>query len=69
MKTLMLLAACWVGLAVSPVAQPLGEDLDQAAQTALQQWRFEPGEKDGKAVLVQVDVKTAFTMPKSKGGR
>src|SRR5206468_7540531 len=51
------------------VVQPLDEDLDQAAHKALQQWRFEPGKKDGKAVLVQVDVKMFFTMPKRKGGR
>jgi TonB family protein len=44
------------------VVQSLDESLDEAALKALQQWRFEPGKKDGKAVLVQIDVKMAFTM-------
>ena|SRR5439155_26940132 len=44
------------------VVQSLDESLDEVARKALQQWRFEPGKKDGKAVLVQVDVKMAFTM-------
>jgi len=43
------------------VVQSLDDSLDEAALKALQQWRFEPGKKDGKAVLVQIDVKMAFT--------
>jgi TonB family protein len=43
------------------VVQSLDESLDEVARKALQQWRFEPGKKDGKAVLVQIDVKMAFT--------
>ncbi|RPI55311.1 MAG: energy transducer TonB [Acidobacteria bacterium] len=42
------------------VIKPLDEDLDRAALDALKQWRFAPGEKDGKAVLVQIDVMFAF---------
>ena len=44
------------------VVQSLDESLDEVARKALQQWRFEPGKKDGQAVLVQIDVKMAFTM-------
>jgi TonB family protein len=36
--------------------------LDQAAIEALEQWRFKPGTKDGKAVDVQVDVEMTFTL-------
>jgi DNA replication protein DnaC len=28
---------------------------------ALKQWRFEPGQKDGEAVLMQIDVEVSFT--------
>ncbi len=44
------------------VVQSLDESLDEVALKALQQWRFEPGKKDGQAVLVQIDVKMGFTM-------
>ena len=36
--------------------------LDQAAVAALVQWRFKPGQKDGKAVKVLVDVEMTFTL-------
>jgi TonB family protein len=36
--------------------------LDAAAVRALEQWRFEPGRKDGKAVPVQVDIEMTFTL-------
>ena len=36
--------------------------LDQAAVAALVQWRFKPGQKDGKAVKVQVEVEMTFTL-------
>jgi protein TonB len=36
--------------------------LDQAAIEALEQWRFNPGTKDGKAVDVQVDIEMTFTL-------
>lgn len=44
------------------VVQSLDGDLDQEALKALNEWRFEPGMKNGKAVLVQIQVKMAFTM-------
>jgi bla regulator protein BlaR1 len=36
--------------------------LDQAAIEALEQWRFKPGTKDGKAVDVHVHVEMTFTL-------
>jgi TonB family protein len=36
--------------------------LDQAAIDAAKQWRFKPGEKDGKAVAVQVTIELTFTL-------
>ena len=36
--------------------------LDQAAVAALVQWRFKPGQKDGKAVKVLVQVEMSFTL-------
>ena len=38
--------------------------LDKAAVTALSQWRFEPGRKDGKPVAVRVTVEMRFTLKK-----
>ena len=42
------------------IVESLDEDLDRASREALQQWRFEPGKKNGKPVLVQIEVKMAF---------
>lgn len=36
--------------------------LDDAAVAALEQWRFRPGTKDGRAVAVQIHVQMAFTL-------
>ena len=36
--------------------------LDQQAVTAIKQWQFKPGTKDGQAVAVQVDVVINFTL-------
>jgi TonB family protein len=36
--------------------------LDQAAVAALVQWQFSPGQKDGKAVKVVIDVEMSFTI-------
>ena len=44
------------------IATSLDPDLDQAAITAVKQWRFDPGTKDGKAVPVEVDVEMTFTI-------
>ena len=48
------------------VVRPLDEDLDQAGLEALRRWRFEPGRKDGKTVLVQIQVEMAFSIGKRK---
>ena len=36
--------------------------LDQQAINALKEWRFKPGEKDGKPVAVRVQVEIRFTL-------
>ncbi|HJZ75763.1 MAG TPA: energy transducer TonB [Vicinamibacterales bacterium] len=36
--------------------------LDQEAVTAMKQWQFKPGTKDGKPVNVRVEVKMRFTL-------
>jgi TonB family protein len=41
------------------------EEFTQAALDALKQWRFDPGKKNGEAVLVQVDVEVAFSTPQT----
>ena len=38
--------------------------LDESAITAARQWRFEPGQKDGKAVTVEVTLELTFTLRK-----
>ena len=48
------------------IIKPLDEELDRVSLDALKQWRFEPGQKDGQAVLVQIEVTMAFTMEKMK---
>ena len=44
------------------VTQSLDRELDAEAIKALEQWRFRPGEKDGKAVNVKVDIEMTFTL-------
>jgi len=44
------------------VTKPLDAGLDQAAITAVKQWRFEPGKKDGKPVRVQITLEMTFTL-------
>jgi TonB family protein len=51
------------------VVRSLDQDLDQAALKTLKQWRFEPGKKDGRPVLVQIPVEMVFTMAKRKRWR
>ena len=36
--------------------------LDQAAIDAARQWKFKPGQKDGKPVAVQVTIELTFTL-------
>jgi TonB family protein len=44
------------------VSRPLDPRLDQAAVKALGQWRFKPGQKDGAAVRVQVNIEMTFSL-------
>jgi TonB family protein len=48
------------------IVKALDGELDRASLETLKQWRFEPGQKDGKAVLVQIDVTIAFSTPNTK---
>jgi protein TonB len=38
-----------------------GAAFDRAAMTALRQWRFEPGLRDGKPVPVRLEIELTFT--------
>src|SRR5689334_24347625 len=42
------------------IARSLGLGLDEKAIEAVQQWRFEPAKRDGKAVAVQINVEVNF---------
>jgi len=42
------------------VVSPLGYGLDEKAIQAVQQWRFQPGMKDGKPVNVQLNIEVEF---------
>ena len=44
------------------IAQPLGMGLDEKAMEAINQWRFRPGMKDGKAVTVPATVQVQFRL-------
>ena len=44
----------------SKVVKGLNADEDRTAMEAVEQWRFEPGTKDGKAVRVRVNVEVDF---------
>jgi TonB family protein len=48
------------------VQQSLDEEhgLDEAAVTAVKQWQFKPGTKDGKPVPVEVTIEMTFTLEK-----
>ena len=43
------------------VIDALDGELDRVSLETLKQWRFEPGKKDGEAVLVQIDVAMGFS--------
>lgn len=57
-----------IALVVSSAGQPaklkvvesLDKDVDQSALRAVEQWRFQPARKDGKAVAVRVSVEISF---------
>jgi protein TonB len=38
--------------------------LDEQAVSAMKQWQFKPGTKDGKPVAVRIDVEMTFTLKK-----
>jgi protein TonB len=44
------------------VVKPLGSGLDESAKTAVSQWRFEPGTKDGQAVDVVASIEVNFRL-------
>ena len=44
------------------VVRPLGFGLDQKAIEAVQQWRFQPGLKDGKPVSVEIGLEVEFRL-------
>jgi len=44
------------------VARSLGMGLDQKAIEAVRNWKFEPAEKDGKPVAVQINVEVNFRL-------
>ena len=49
------------GLPKDPhVVKSLDKDLDESAVEAVQEWRFAPAEKNGKAVAVRVSVQIQF---------
>jgi periplasmic protein TonB len=41
--------------------------LDESAVSAARQWRFEPGQKDGKPVAVEVQMEMTFTLRERQG--
>lgn len=44
------------------VIRPLGLGLDQKALEAVQQWKFNPGKKDGRPVAVQATIEVNFRL-------
>jgi TonB family protein len=48
---------------VHEISQPLGYGLDEKAVEAAQQWRFRPGEKNGRPVDVIVQIELNFHLP------
>lgn len=51
------------------VSKSLGHGLDEKAIEAVEQWRFSPGTKGGKAVRVQVQIEVSFRLIKDPVGR
>ena len=46
------------------VLKSLDKDLDEQAVTALKQWEFKPGTRQGKPVAVRISVELTFTLPR-----
>lgn len=46
------------------VLSPLGFGLDEQARAALAQWKFTPGQKDGRPVPIRATVQVNFRIPK-----
>jgi len=44
------------------VVKSLGYGLDEKAVEAVRKWRFEPAEKDGRPVAVQVNIEVSFRL-------
>lgn len=42
------------------VSKSLGADFDESALAAVRKWRFEPAQKDGKPIAVQINVQVDF---------
>ena len=40
----------------------LDQELDDKAVAALKQWKFEPGQREGKPVAVRITVDMTFTL-------
>ena len=51
------------------VARSLGLGLDEKAIEAVRKWRFEPAQKDGGPVAVQINVELAFRLTGSESER
>jgi TonB family protein len=49
---------------VADIVTPIGFGLDQAAIDAVNQWEYEPAQKDGKGVKVYFRVRVNFTPPR-----
>jgi len=49
------------------VTQSVDKRLDDAAMSAVRQWRFAPGKRDGKAVVVRYECDVTFTLQKPDG--
>jgi TonB family protein len=45
------------------VTRELGYGLDEKAIECIRQWRFEPGQKDGKPVAVKATIEMNFRLP------
>jgi TonB family protein len=55
-------------VSVTRVVKGLGSGLDENAGAALQQWRFHPAMRNGKAVDVRIVIDIEFTAPMQVGG-